>query len=149
MTAATKNDIRTYHVLHAPRGITVRARFGSPTAKPASYVVQRGDVFYLDKAVLDTYVDREGNTSPFLALLDDIPAQVRAFGMQVFARGPFPADEPLWDRETRDGRWVLARREASDRASMIISDSMRRDALAEVTEIFGPAPVPGVDLAGY
>lgn len=60
----------------------------SPSMLGGGVLVERGATVTITQAILDENKDRNGNS--WLAMVDDVPRQIRAFGEQRFGRGPFP-----------------------------------------------------------
>ena len=111
----------------------------------AGEVLERGRTVTVTDEMLAANRDRLGNSA--LDLVDDPEAQVRLWGEQMIARGPFPDDEPIW--ASRDARWKAEREEARQAAWAKPTESARLQALAEVERTFGPGPTTSTLTARY
>lgn len=100
-------------------------------------VSQRGQELTITAELLEANADRNGVLAPFLALVHDPDAQVKRWGQQLVAAGPWPRDLLL--TIPGEAEHEEARRQAVRDAEAIDDPSSRRDALRAVEELFGPA----------
>lgn len=106
----------------------------APTFSAPPLLMERGQTLTLTADIIDASTDRAGNS--WLDLVDDQPAQIRRWGREMFARGPWPEGMPRWVAGTPS--WEAARDVAYANAWAIANESERNAALAEVEAEFGP-----------
>lgn len=119
-----------FHALHT--GLTVLT---TPGALASSVVLRRGQTVTVTDALREASRDREGRS--WLDLVDDADAQIARWGRQMIARGPAPDDLTTWEPGSVEAQ--EAREQARREAWALPTEEARRDALAAVERIYGPA----------
>jgi hypothetical protein len=110
--------------LHAGRG-------SSPMP---SILCDYGTEIVLTAELIAANKDRFGRW-PLLEMLDDLDAQRAAFGRPIMARGPWPADQPRYQRGSP--AWEQAHDEARAAAFQLVDEVARNERLAAIRAEFG------------
>ncbi|HAN25222.1 MAG: hypothetical protein CMH36_06405 [Microbacterium sp.] len=106
------------------------ANFGTPGFGATVY--RRGDVIRVTPATLEAQ-------SALLALVGDVDAQLRRWGVQKFARGT--VDLERWS-EKGSAEWIIARDAARQVAAATVDPVERAQRYADIQQRFGSAPAP-------
>lgn len=86
-------------------------------------VVEHGSTITVTDALIEANKDRTG--ASIFDLIDRLDEQERRFGKVMFARGPFPANAPRFERGSAEESWA---RQAAREAAAGISDPEQRAA---------------------
>lgn len=104
--------------------------------RPVTFVSTRGDEMSLTQETLDAGRHHFGNLPLWLALLHDPEAQLRRYGRQIVAPGPWARD--LLRTAPGEPDHEIARRDAMQAALRIENDATREAAVQDVGKLFGP-----------